>query len=203
MARIGKAVRLRRQVTLIAITVVALGALVTSCGTQAADSTGTSGSTQVSESPSASHTAAPSVPPSPSLPPTPSAAATRSSAPTSQPTKTPSETKHALVPADAKTPASGACGKADGTTAIVTAAPDVPAPTCVSVTPQQELKVVNATDRAGSGRTVTVTFGGFEPRTVPAGQSTTFAEPFGHYLQPGVHFLTITGFSGHAEVWLH
>jgi hypothetical protein len=77
----------------------------------------------------------------------------------------------------------------------------MPAPRCAVVSARQHLKVVNATDR-GKGRTITVTFGGFDPRKVPAGQATTFARPFGTYLAKGVHFVAISGFAGHTEVWL-
>ena len=54
-----------------------------------------------------------------------------------------------------------------------------------------------------TGRTITVSFGGFPPRQIAVGASTTFDQNFAGYLVPGVHIVHISLYGGDgADIWL-
>lgn len=75
--------------------------------------------------------------------------------------------------------------------------PDTSTPRCLTVRAAQRLRVVNRSDHFGQhGRTVTVTFADFPPRTLRVGDATIFDRPFGEYLAPGVHFVHISLYAG-------
>ena len=83
--------------------------------------------------------------------------------------------------------------------------PDTSTPRCLIVRAAQRLRVVNRSDHFGQpGRTVTVTFADFPPRTLRVGDATIFDRPFGEYLTPGVHVVHISLYGGGGgEVLLH
>ena len=108
------------------------------------------------------------------------------------------------MPPDSQYPAAGACPKQAGSPVRVQVDPDVPVPRCVVVAPGQDLTVVNNTNELQqAGSTVTVTWADYAPRVLKIGASTSYTQPFGSYLMPGVHRLHISlyGQSG-AEIWL-
>ncbi|HEY7049272.1 MAG TPA: hypothetical protein VH373_18780 [Jatrophihabitantaceae bacterium] len=123
------------------------------------------------------------------------------SAPTTTPTPAPSTHK---VPPDAQYPAAGSCPKQTASPVRVQVDPDIPVPRCVVVSPGQDLTVVNNTNELHqAGSVVTITWADYAPRRLKIGASTSYTQPFGNYLMPGVHRLHISlyGQSG-AEVWL-
>ena len=100
------------------------------------------------------------------------------------------------APADAATPAGGICAEAQGAEAVVSFNPGFPDPTCLIVTPDQRLRLVNRLD---------------EPVAVSLGSVSAILEPgsegvvgprFGDYLAPGVHFLEESAYEGDPEIWL-
>jgi hypothetical protein len=124
---------------------------------------------------------------------------------TSTPASTSPASDHSLVPPDAEQPAAGICEPAIGPLATMLVNPDTSAPRCLTVRAAQRLRVVNRSDHFGQhGRTVTVTFADFPPRTLRVGDATIFNRPFGEYLAPGVHFVYISLYAGGGgEVLLH
>jgi len=97
-----------------------------------------------------------------------------------------------LKPPDSDTPAAGICAQFDGEIVAITINdPPPPSPRCVQVTPEQRLKIINAT-----GAPVRVKLAHFDVEIPPAGE-TTFDQKVGEYLAPGVH-LMLNG----AEIWL-
>lgn len=102
-----------------------------------------------------------------------------------------------LRPPDSHQPAAGICAEASQAAVEIVLNPDVPAPRCAKVDPGQTLSVRNATDQE-----VHVTFAGRSATIAPGGTG-GFDQPFGDYLQPGVHRVTASlyGSSG-AEIWL-
>lgn len=147
----------------------------------------------------------------PTAPATPTATAPPTATPTATATPTVSTTAsatptHSLVPADSVYPAAGVCAYATGTVVTVTMNPDVPMPRCLSLHPNQRLRVVNSSALHGSTPvTITVTWAGYAPRVLRPGESTTFEEPAGTYLAVGVHRVHTPPLYGGsaAEVWLH
>jgi hypothetical protein len=109
------------------------------------------------------------------------------------------------LPAPSLQPAAGICEPAIGPLATMLANPDTSTPRCLTVRAAQRLRVVNTSDHFGQpGRTVTVTFANFPPRTLRVGDATIFDRPFGEYLAPGVHFVHISLYAGGGgEVLLH
>ena len=108
------------------------------------------------------------------------------------------------MPPDAQYPAAGACPKQTAAQVRVQVDPDVPVPRCVVVTAGQDLMVVNNTNELHqAGKPVTITWADYAPRVLKIGASTSYAQPFGDYLMPGVHRLHVSlyGQSG-AEIWL-
>lgn len=108
------------------------------------------------------------------------------------------------VPPDATAPAAGACSRSAGSQVLVVVNPDVPSPRCVIVAAGQHLAVRNNTGEMGqSARTVTLRWADYPPRTVSPGALTSYPQPFGNYLMPGVHRLqaSVYGQDG-AEIWL-
>jgi hypothetical protein len=108
------------------------------------------------------------------------------------------------VPPDATAPAAGACSRLAGSQVLVLINPDVPQPRCVIVGAGQHLAVRNNTGEMGQhARTVTLHWADYAPRTLAPDVLTSYPQPFGSYLMPGVHRLeaSIYGGSG-AEIWL-
>jgi hypothetical protein len=108
------------------------------------------------------------------------------------------------VPPDASAPAAGSCARLAGSRVLVLVNPDVPMPRCVIVAAGQHLAVRNNTNELGQPpQTVTLRWADYPPRMLPAGAITTYPQPFGSYLMPGVHRLqaSVYGQSG-AEIWL-
>jgi hypothetical protein len=115
-----------------------------------------------------------------------------------------SSPRASLVPPDATAPAASACDRATQQIVTITVDPDVPQPRCVSVSAQQELRVVNRSNAVGQrGSTITVRWADFSARTVPVGATTLYTQPFGAYLEGGVHDLHVSLYgSSSAQVWL-
>jgi len=108
------------------------------------------------------------------------------------------------VPPEATAPAAGGCAQVAGSQVLVLINPDVPMPRCVIVAAGQHLAARNNTGELGQqARTVTLHWADYAPRTLAPGATTTYAQPFGSYLLPGVHRLqaSVYGESG-AEIWL-
>lgn len=108
------------------------------------------------------------------------------------------------VPPEATAPAAGGCARFAGSQVLVVINPDVPSPRCTIVTAAQHLVVRNNTGELGqTPRTVKVNWADYAPRTLAPGASTTYPQPFGSYLLPGVHRVqaSVYGSSG-AEIWL-
>lgn len=104
-----------------------------------------------------------------------------------------------LAPPDATSPAAGACAHGTGSTVSIALNPDGPAPRCVTVSAEQQLRVVNQSGVSA----ITVSWAGYPSRSVPAGKATVYDRPFGDYLAPGVHEVRISQYeSGPLEVWL-
>lgn len=122
-------------------------------------------------------------------------------------TTTASSDKHdgALVPADNRLPAAGACPQATAGQVVIDINPDTPAPRCVVVSALDHLKVVNTSNTYGQhGATVAVNWARYPARTLHVGQSTVYPAAFGTYLARGVHLLRLSLYSGAggAEIWL-
>ena len=110
----------------------------------------------------------------------------------------------ALVPADARQPAAGACPHATARQVVIDINPDTPAPRCVIVSALDHLEVVNTSNTYGQrGAAVAVNWASYPARTVRVGQGTVYPAAFGTYLARGVHTveLSLYGSSG-AEIWL-
>lgn len=100
-------------------------------------------------------------------------------------------------PPDAETPAAGTCGEPTEPVVEVVVNPDIPSPRCVRVTTDQRLQIRNATDQPA---TVSLAH---HSATIAPGETALFDQPFGDYLQPGVHRITMSTYgSSGAEVWL-
>jgi hypothetical protein len=109
-----------------------------------------------------------------------------------------------LMPADSRLPASGVCGHSVSVTVVIDVNPDTPAPRCIEVTKDNDLEVVNRSDRFGQhGASVIVRWAGYPPRALAVGAKTTYSVPFGQYLATGVHFLHLSVYGdSSAEIWL-
>jgi hypothetical protein len=107
----------------------------------------------------------------------------------------PLATRATLIPADSDSPASGICAQAEGQWATVEITPDVPAPRCVKISGDQRLKVINKTQSM-----IRVSLGEFVLDLQP-GSEGTLDKQFKDYLEPGVHRVLSTPFSG-PELWL-
>jgi hypothetical protein len=110
-----------------------------------------------------------------------------------------------LAQADSQTPASGVCTRPSTDPLVtITVNPDTPVPRCATVSKDQGLKVVNASDNFNQdGTTVTVRFANLPPRVLKIGASTTFRRHFGGYLAAGVHILHVSLYGeGGAAIWL-
>lgn len=112
-------------------------------------------------------------------------------------TTAPTSTPTTLKPPDADMPTAGTCGTADIEVVEVVVNPDIPSPRCVQVTADQRLQIRNATDQPA-----TVSLAQHSATLAP-GETTLFDQPFGEYLEPGVHRVSMStyGESG-AEIWL-
>lgn len=131
---------------------------------------------------------------------TPRSSSRAASPPASRPSPRPAH----KVPPDAQYPAAGACERSTGSVVQVTVNPDVPTPRCVTVSASQTLRVFNNTNEMNQPpKTVTIKWADYASRILHAGASTSFPQPFGDYLLPGVHFLHISLYGGSsAEIWL-
>lgn len=105
---------------------------------------------------------------------------------------------HRLSPPEGYAPAAGVCPGVPGDLVTVEMHPDVPVPRCSAITETQRLRVVNATDQVAEVRVAPFT------TTLAPGEAHTFDTPFGNYLAPGVHTITMSVYpgSGGAELWL-
>ncbi|MGI8882504.1 MAG: hypothetical protein ACR2KJ_18760 [Jatrophihabitans sp.] len=181
---------------LVGAAVLVVGLLLAGC----ASKTNASGQSQ-----RASSTAGSTSSGSTAAPTTPADSGTVTSSSTASSTSaSPSKPKTTLVPPDAQHPAAGACGRATGTTVVIDMNPDIPAPRCVIVSAGQHLQVVNSTNRyQQTGKVVMVTWARKAAQSVPVGAKYTYAEAFGQYLAPGVHFLRMSAYPGStASIWL-
>jgi len=109
-----------------------------------------------------------------------------------------------LVPADSRVPSAGVCARSVGSTVIIVINPDTSAPRCTFVRPDQQLKIVNASDSFGQpGQPIAVTLPGGLQRRIRVGGSILIDRPFGAYLAPGVHRMRISLYDGGGpELWL-
>ncbi len=108
---------------------------------------------------------------------------------------TPLASPNVLSTPYAQQPAAGICASPGGNVVTVTIYPDIPAPRCTIVRPDQKLQVINRTLAD-----LQVSIGRFTS-TIPAGGDHTFDVPFGKYLAPGVHQLQVLPCCG-PEIWL-
>jgi hypothetical protein len=110
---------------------------------------------------------------------------------------TPASPSPTLKPPDSDLPASGICGTATGTFAIVLINTDTPSPRCQHVAADQRLRITNNTDRPAEIRLAN------HALTLAPKTEGTIDQPFGDYLAPGVHTLTISTYSGGGPaLWL-
>lgn len=93
-------------------------------------------------------------------------------------------------------PAAGICAEYPGETVVtVEIMPDIPAPRCLKVTPDQRLRVIN---RANAS--LALQLGNLSASLQPEADY-TFDQPFGNLLAPGVHLLDASPYFG-PEIWL-
>ena len=102
---------------------------------------------------------------------------------------------YALATPYATQPAAGICATFDSNTVTITINVDVPDPRCAKVRSDQSLTIVNATLS-----TIQVSIGSFSSSILP-GADYSIKVPFGEYLAPGVHVISVTPYFG-AELWL-
>ena len=108
----------------------------------------------------------------------------------------PTEPAHTLKPPDADSPAAGICAEPpEGDLVTIQITPGVPDPRCAKARPDQKLEVVNATDQPAQ-----VTLAEFEV-TLDPGEREVVDQPFGEYLAPGVHHVSISTL-GNAALWV-
>ena len=111
----------------------------------------------------------------------------------------------ALKPKDADFPAAGACDFQPGDMVTVSLQEGIPNPRCAKIRPVQKLKIVNDTDKK-----VRIWFENISPSILPAGSvyldpesDYIFGRGAGEYLEPGVHRLKTSLYSGSGpEIWL-
>jgi hypothetical protein len=92
-------------------------------------------------------------------------------------------------------PAAGICATFDGPSVEITINGDIPSPHCAIIRPDQLLTIINATSS-----TIHVSIGEFSSTILP-GKQYSIDLPFGEYLAPGVHLISVTPYFG-AELWL-
>lgn len=115
---------------------------------------------------------------------------------TPQPTASPGPTS-AKKPADADGPGAAPCTDIpSGDRVTFTLEPDVPQPRCSKGGPAQHLLFLNKTPA-----TATIQLGSHSVIIAPGGQG-EIDDPLGNYLQPGVHFINVSTYSGGPELWL-
>lgn len=135
----------------------------------------------------------------PTQPPTTPPTQPSTSLPASPTPEPPGQTtrpfEYVLATPASQEPAAGICMEAEGDTAVAEIFPDVPAPRCLKVTPGQRLVVINRTDSE-----ISVSLGALSA-TLQPGQETSLDRSFDEYLEPGVHRLQASPYSG-PEVWL-
>jgi hypothetical protein len=125
--------------------------------------------------------------------PSPAASSSGTPTPAAQPSK---------LPATSQQPAAGVCDRVRSPVVTVRIEPDVPLPRCAQVRPDQSLRVVNRTGDYGQrAHSIRVGWIPGRPVMLAPGESHTFPERFGDYLQRGVHVVRITRAYG-AEIWL-
>lgn len=108
----------------------------------------------------------------------------------------PTEPAHTLKPPDADLPAAGICADPpEGELVIIQITPGIPDPRCARARPDQKLEVVNATEEPAE-----VTLAEFEATLGPE-ERQVFDQPFGAYLAPGVHYVSISTL-GNASLWV-
>jgi hypothetical protein len=108
-----------------------------------------------------------------------------------------------LKPADAETPAAGACwDSGSGDIAVLPLSSlsqdNVPIPRCFTVKSSQSLQITNQ-----AAETIMVTLGRLQ-MTIEPGETQTDSHAFGTYLAPGVHGMTVVpnNIVGVPEIWL-
>ncbi len=148
-------------------------------------------------------TSTPTATTSPTAPPTQTIAPTSTSVPPT-PTSSPSTPTSApptlsalpLATPYSDQPAAGICAEYPGETVVtVEIMPDIPAPRCLKVTPDQRLKVINRVNA-----TLALKLGNLSASLQPNADY-TFDQPFGNLLAPGVHVLEASPYFG-PEIWL-
>jgi PBP1b-binding outer membrane lipoprotein LpoB len=102
----------------------------------------------------------------------------------------------ALAPPDSQEPAAGICSTVSTVGVLIQLDPDISAPRCVKVRPNQKLSIYNNTQK-----TLEVSFAGILQTELAPGVKTSIDTPFGEYLAPGVHQIKVSPCCG-AEIWL-
>jgi hypothetical protein len=120
------------------------------------------------------------------------------SPPTSGPQPTITDAPVDRKPPDSEQPAAGVCAPASGAVVEITLHPDVPAPRCAQVGPDQSLRIRNSSDQQ-----VEVSLA-YHAATLAPGAAQSFTQPFGEYLEPGVHRVSVSPLYGGSgpEIWL-
>ena len=100
-----------------------------------------------------------------------------------------------LAPPDFAQPASGSsAGPSLGAVATLTIKADTPSPRCLRMLAAQKLRVVNQIKAPTRVRVGGISF------NVPAGKATLTDDGIGRYLALGGHFVSISSYSGNAEL---
>lgn len=126
---------------------------------------------------------------------TPAVSPTETTAPTPEAPQATSPVPLGKATPVSEFPAAGICDSVAGDAVDVNVNFDIPSPRCVKVNAAQILTVHNTTSDP-----IDISFGPFSAHIEPA-QSFTFDTPFGDYLEPGVHRVVSSLYSG-PEVWL-
>jgi hypothetical protein len=119
-----------------------------------------------------------------------------SAGPTTTPTASQTAVNEALVTPYAEQPAAGICASYYSTVVVIALEPDIAAPRCAKVRPDQTLRIVNNTEN-----NLQVSFAGILDTQLSPGARTSIDTPFGDYLAPGVHQVKVSPCCG-AEIWL-
>jgi hypothetical protein len=119
---------------------------------------------------------------------------TQTPAPLTSPTPRPT---FPLATPKSQNPTAPICAEPHDPVVTITINVDVPAPRCTKVTAEQRLEVINRRDD-----TVGIELGPFKAQLAP-GEAHTIDVPFGHYLEPGIHGLSLDYLGGSGpEIWL-
>ena len=111
------------------------------------------------------------------------------------PTQVQATPTYVLATPYATQPAAGICASFDGQAVEITINVDSASPRCAKIRPDQTLTIVNSTLS-----TIQVSIGRFSSSILPGAQY-SIDVPFGDYLAPGVHLVSVSPYYG-AELWL-